>query len=219
MQAPLGVADALNLALAVFSIALSAVAMWLSIHFYRLSNELSNHLMQALAELKVSAKTTEATATQITSRAMDVLAGHLERRIAEAEQESRSQVARSLERVLAESPPEERREARVAATRALADAFGKLKDSVAPASHEYDWAPFLRRVAELQRAHQYLSVKWLHQKVFADETDTQQALQVALAREMLRTYQLPNPRSPGHPTLCCELNPAHPIVAALAGAP
>lgn len=219
MQAPLGVADALNLALAVFSIALSAVAMWLSIHFYRLSNELSNQLMQALAELKVSAKTTEATATQITSRAMDVLAGHLERRIAEAEQESRSQVARSLERVLAESPPEERREARVAATRALADAFGRLKDSVAPASHEYDWTPFLRRTGDLQRAHQYLSVKWLHQKVFADEPDMQQALQVALAREMLRTYQLPNPHSARHPTLCCELNPAHPIVAALEGAP
>ncbi|HEX2204563.1 MAG TPA: hypothetical protein VHG91_14725 [Longimicrobium sp.] len=216
MQAPLGVADALNLALAVFSIALSAVAMWLSIHFYRLSNELSGHL-QALAELKVSAKTTEATATQITSRAMDVLAGHLERRIAEAEMEGRLQVARGLERALAETPPEERREARVAATRAVTDAFAKLRTSAAPTAADYDWGPFVRRIDELQRKNAYLSVKWLDRTVFAGEPGMQEALQVAIEHEVVRTFRRENPNNPRFPTLCCELERRHPAVAEALG--
>lgn len=217
MPAPLGVADALNLALAVFSIALSAVAMWLSIHFYRLSNELSNHLMQALAELKVSAKTTEATATQITSRAVDVLAGHLERRIDEAELESRLKVARGLERALADAPPEERREARVAATRAVADAFVKLRTSAAPTAADYDWGPFVRRIHEMQRKNAYLSVKWLDRTVFAGEPGMQEALQVAIEREVVRTFRRENPNNPRFPTLCCELDRRHPAVAEALG--
>jgi hypothetical protein len=214
---PPALQDVLNLALSLFSTAISIFALWLSVRFYQLSNDLNNRMVQTISELAVSAKTTEATTTRITSRALDVLAGHFEHRIEEAEEESRVEVARSVARALATAPPREREKAQAAATRAVADAFDRLKDTMAPASHEYDWRPFVRRVRELQRANQYLSVKWLHQKVFAEEPSMQQALQVALAREMLRTYQLSNPRNPEHPTLCCEVNPGHPVIVELDG--
>jgi hypothetical protein len=54
--------------MALLSIALSSIAIWLSIHFYRLSNEVGSRVMQAIPDLTVSAKTTEATTTRITPR-------------------------------------------------------------------------------------------------------------------------------------------------------
>lgn len=214
-----GLADAVNLAMTLLSIALSVIAIWLSIHFYRLSNDVSGKVMQAIADLTVSAKTTEATTTRITSRALDVLADHFEHRVDEAERESRVKVAQSVGRALAEAPPEERHEAQAAATRAVSEAFLKLKTSVAPTSHEYDWGPFIRRMDELQRNNLYLSVKWLHRTVFGDEPGMQEALQIAIERDVLKTFRRENPDRPQYPTLCCELNPSHPaVVSALAGA-
>lgn len=204
--------DIVNLALSLFSTALSIFALWLSVRFYQLSNDLNNRMVQTISELAVSAKTTEATTTRITSRALDVLAGHFEHRIEEAEEESRVEVARSVARALAGAPPREREKAQAAATRAVADAFTKLKSSVAPASPEYDWGPFVRRIRDLQRSNQYLSVKWLHQKVFADDPGLQEALQIAITRTMLRTYSRANPKDRGHPTLCCELDLTNSVV-------
>lgn len=215
-MAPIDLPETFNLVLSIFSTVLSVFALWLSIHFYRLSNELNNRMIGAISELTVSAKTTEVTTTQITSRALDVLAGHFEHRVDAAEQQGVLEVARTVGAALAEAPPQKRHRAQVEATRAVTDAFLQVKVSVAPAAAEYDWGPFLRRMDELQRANRFLSVKWLHRRIFADEPGMQEALQVAIHREMLETYHLRNPRSP-HPTLCCALNRAHPsVVAALA---
>ena len=208
----MGIVESFNLALALFSIALSVVSMWLSIHFYHRSNEIADRTIQAIAELMASVRTTEATTTQLTRRALDVLTGHFEQRVEAAEQEGRVQVAQSVGRALAEAPPHERLDAQTAAARAVTEAFSKLKSSVAPASSDYDWGPFVRRLLDLQRSNRYLSVKWLHQKVFAAEPGMQEALQIAIARAMLRTFQRTNPNDRGHPTLCCELDLSSPIV-------
>lgn len=203
-----------SLALGILSIAISLIAIWQSLYFYRMSNEAGNRLSQAIADLAISARSTEVTTTQVTTRALDVLAGHFERRVEQAEKESRMGVAESVARALAQAPPHERHEAQAAATRAVSDAFVRLRTSVAPTAEDYDWGPFIRRMGELQRNNTYLSIKWLHQKVFAGEPGMQEALQIAIEMSILRTYHRANPRRPKYPTLCCELDRDHATVRA-----
>jgi hypothetical protein len=208
------VSTVVSLALGILSIAISLIAIWQALYFYRMSNEAATRLMQAIADLAVSARSTEVTTTQVTTRALDVLAGHFEHRVEQAEQESRMRVAESVARALAQAPPHERHEAQAAATRAVSEAFVRLKTSVAPTSDDYDWGPFIRRMSGLQRNNTYLSIKWLHQKVFAGEPGMQEALQIAIEIGLLRTYHRANPGRPRYPTLCCELNREHAIVQA-----
>lgn len=201
-----------SLALSFLSMGQGIFSIWLSLYFYRRSNEVNNLMMSTMSQLLVSARTTEATTTQVTTRALDVLAGHFEHRVEEAEHEGRVRVAESVAEALAGVPERERHDAQVAAARAVSEAFLKLKSSVAPTSHDYDWGPFIRRIEELQRNNGYLSVKWLHQKVFGDDPGMQEALQIAIEHQVLGTYQRTNPHRPRFPTLCCELNASHPAV-------
>lgn len=201
-----------SLALSLLSIAISLIAIWQALYMYRMSNEVTQRLMQGLSELTASARSTEATTTQVTSRALDVLAGHFERRVEEAERESRVRVAESVAQSLAQAPPHERYQAQAAATRAVADALATLRASAAPTAADYEWAPFIRRIDRLERNNRYLSVKWLHQKLFAEDGSLQEALQVAIELRILRTYHRSNPAHPQHPTLCCALERDHPVV-------
>ena len=209
---PASVQAAASFALALVSIVLGVFAMWQAFAFHRSASQVSSATLALLAELKVTVRATEATTSQVTSRALDVLAGTFERRMEEVEHESRVRVAETVARVLAEASPRERAAAEEAAARAVSDAFVKLKTSIAPTAEEYDWGPFIRRMDELQRKNAYLSVKWLHQQVFVDEPGMREALQIAIDRGLLRTYERPNPRRPRYPTLCCELNRGHPSV-------
>jgi hypothetical protein len=197
---------------ALFAIPMAFIAMWQSVHFYRMSNDAGNRLLQAIADLAVSARSTEATTTQVTTRALDVLAGHFEQRVEQAEREGRMRVAESVARALSDAPPQDRHDAQAAATRAISETFTRLKTSVAPTSEDYDWGPFIRRMSGLQRNNLYLSIKWLHQKVFASEPGMQEALQIAIELRILDTYRRHNPVQPRYPTLCCKLNREHHLV-------
>lgn len=162
-------------------------------------------IFKSLSDINASAKTTEATTTQVTSRALDAILG----RVTKAEQETTLRVAQTLEHLL---PKEYLREVK----KELTDAFSTLKSTVAPASSGYDWGPFIRRISDLQGKNRFLSVKWLHQKHFTDDPGMQEALQIAIAQKMLLTYHLENPKkdSGAKPTLCCKLDLSNPTVAA-----
>jgi hypothetical protein len=201
-----------SLALSLLSILISVIAIWQALYMYRVSNDLNQRLVQALEELKSSARSTEATTTQVTTRALDVLAGHFERRVDEAERQSRLRVAEGVAEALHQAPSHERLEAQAAATRAVSDAFAGLKAGVAPTASDYDWGPFIRRMNTLERNNEYLSVKWLHQSLFAEDLALQEALQAAIELQVLRTYHRSNPARSRFPTLCCELDREHPVV-------
>ena len=201
-----------SLASSFLSILLAVIAIWQAMYMYRISNDLNQRLVQALEELKSSARSTEATTTQVTSRALDVLAGHFERRVDEAERQSRVRVAQSVAHSLAQADPLERHQVQVAATRAVTDALATLRTSVASSAADYDWGPFIRRIDRLERTNRYLAVKWLHQKLFADDGALQEALQVAIELQILRTYHRPNPAHRQYPTLCCALDRDHDVV-------
>lgn len=102
---------------------------------------------------------------------------------------------------------------RLAAAREEVTVGGRQEASPAPGSPSYDWCPFIRRLRDLEKAHGFLSVKWLRETIFAQEREAQQALQVAIETAILTTYHRPNPRNQLYPTLCCRLNPEHPVVA------
>lgn len=206
------IADEVSLVLSLLSIAVSVFAIWQGVHYYRLSTDVSHRMMQVLNEVAATARVTQATTDLVTRRTIDALVGRFERRVDDAEQESRIRVVESLALALAEAPARERAQAQSAAARAVRDVFIRLRSEAGPRTEAHDWSPFLHRLALLERSHAFLSVKWLQRRVFAGEPAFQEALRVAIEREIVRTYSLPNPRRPGFPTLCCAVNREHPVV-------
>ncbi len=81
-----------------------------------------------------------------------------------------------------------------------------------PGTQYYDWAPFIRKIRDMEESHDFLSVRWLREKRFADNPRFQGALQVAIDRELLSTHHEDNPNNPQFPTLCCRLNRDHALV-------
>ncbi len=61
------------------TIILGVIAIWLSLYFYRRSNEVYIALNTILSRVEASSKTTEVTSTQVTSRLIDGVIGSLQR--------------------------------------------------------------------------------------------------------------------------------------------
>jgi len=85
-------------------------------------------------------------------------------------------------------------------------------DASIPGAIAYDWIPFVRRIRALEKGNKFLSVKWLRETKFADDTKAQEELQTAIDRNMLEIYFIENPRNPKYPVSCCRLNKEHPTV-------
>ncbi len=98
-------------------------------------------------------------------------------------------------------------------TAEVAQAFQVLRAKAAPSEITYDWGPFIRRIAELEGQHRFLSVKWLNEKKLIEHPGVQEALQVALTNGVLETYYVDNPKNKEFPVRACRLNRANPIVA------
>lgn len=71
---------------------------------------------------------------------------------------------------------------------------------------------FIRRMLDIESEHKFVSVKWLREKKFADDPDSQAIMQAAIDKELLLTERIPNPRDPKYPILTCKLNREHQIV-------
>lgn len=193
------------------TIILGVIAIWLSLYFYRRSNEIFAAIFKALLDITASTKTTEATTTQVTSRVLDGLLS----RVTRTEEAATLKVSQALGQAMPSATKEQLGSVQRELQKKLTEAFSNLKSSVAPTSSTYDWGPFIRRIADLERKNRFLSVKWLHQTIFADDPGNRTALQVAIdENKVLITYKLENPKKPGsQPTLCCKLNKADPAVA------
>jgi len=84
-----GILTLVSLASSMVSIALGAVAIWLSLYLYHKSNELMVHVIRALSEIAASTKTTETTTSQVTTRVIDVLAEQARSAVTRAEQDAK----------------------------------------------------------------------------------------------------------------------------------
>lgn len=74
------------------------------------------------------------------------------------------------------------------------------------------WLSFIRRISDIEEAHKFVSVKWLRETKFADDVEAQEALQIAIDKDILTTHRMENTKNPKYPILCCNLNRSNPIV-------
>jgi hypothetical protein len=225
---------------AVAALVLGVVAIWLSLYFYRRSNDLYNSLNNIISRIEASTKVTEVASKDMIRPIIQTVQevfrsgarGHIESLRPTIIQRS----AAGLNEALKGLPEPEKRKAREAVYAEIDSFLGTLKDQISleflptrnldtikmetipteskpiPGSISYDWIPFIRRIRDLQAEHRFLSVKMLREKVFGDEPDSQEALQIAIDRKMLSTYYIDNPKNPQFPTLACELNREHPVI-------
>lgn len=68
------------------------------------------------------------------------------------------------------------------------------------------WHQFIQTIEHLQSKFEFLSVRFLREKVFKENPLYQELLQEALDSGILATSRIPNPKQPGKPTLTCKLN-------------
>jgi len=198
---------------AVATIALGILAIWLSLYFYRRSNEINNAIVQMLSRIEASSKTTEVTSSRFTGRLLDAVTGNLDR--AGLERIEEKLTLRILERirpVLKSAPQHVSKEAAKGVQEELAELFTTLKVEAAPTSLDYDWGPFIRKIDELESKRKFLAVKWLNEKVFAGDPTMQEALQVAAKNGILQLYKKDNPTNAAFPTTACQLAREHPTV-------
>lgn len=69
----------------------------------------------------------------------------------------------------------------------------------------------LQWLAKHQPKYEFLSVKFLREKIFASDPPLQETLQFCIDRGVLELYDLPNPHSPGRTTKACRINMGHPL--------
>lgn len=134
-------------------------------------------------------------------------------RVDRIEQELWLRISSKLEEVLQPRGATEVEATKREVKEKLAEAFQTLRARAAPSSIGYDWGPFVRRIAELEGQHRFLSVKWLNEKRLVGNPDMQEALQVALTNGILESYYVDNPKNKEFPVHACRLNPTDPIVS------
>jgi len=233
--------EVVGFVVAVAALVLGVVAIWLSLYFYRRSNDLYNSLNNIISRIEASTKVTEVASKDMIRPIIQTVQevfrsgarGHIESLRPSIIQRS----AAGLNEALKGLPEPEKSKAREAVYAEIDAFIGTLKDQISleflpirnldttkptettpaeskpiPGSISYDWLPFIRRIRDLRAEHRFLSVKMLREKAFGNEPESQEALQIAIDREMLSTYYIDNPKNPQFPTLACELNSEHPIV-------
>ncbi len=227
--------------LAVAALVLGVVAIWLSLYFYRRSNDLYNSLNDIISRIEASTKVTEVASKDIIRPIIQTLQevykstarGHIDSMRPTIIQRS----AASLDEALKELPGPEKSKVREAVYAEIDSFLGTLKEQLSlelspsetlsqmrsleaattesnpiPGSISFSWIPFIRRIRDLQTTNRFLSVKMVREKVFEDQPEAQETLQIAIDRKMLLTYYVDNPKNPRFPTLACELNPEHVVV-------
>jgi hypothetical protein len=200
------------------TIILGSIAIWLSLYFYRRSNEIYVALLGILSRVEASSKTTEVTSTQVTSRLIDGVLGSLQKGVLDkAEHPAMLRISERIDRALQPLPAESRQHAIKEIKDELEELFLGLKAEAAPTALDYDWGPFVRRINELENEHKFLSVKWLNETKFATEPAMQEALQIAIKDRILELYSLENPKNPSFLTTACKLAKQHPIIKKVLG--
>ena len=197
----------------VTTILTGAVAIWLSLYFYRRSNEVNNAIISIVSRIEASSKTTEVTSNHFTGRLLDVVTGTLDHKhLEEIEERLTLRIFERINPVLQAAPPRLSQEATKGVHKELSDVFAKLKVEAAPNSIDFNWGPFIRKMVEIEGKQKFLSIKWLNETRFAGDPSSREALQVALKIGILKSFKLDNPHNPHFKTTCCALDRQNAIV-------
>jgi hypothetical protein len=207
--------------LGIISGVLAVIAIWLSLYFYKRSNELNLTTLNFLSRTestigKIEILTTqmEEASKRVTGRLLDGVLGQLPSpsRIDQTEEATVLQLAKKVGAVLGPQRTAEAEAIQKGIQEVVSNAFTAVKAQVGPTSIEYDWGPFVRRIDELERSHKFLGVGLLHKQVFGSEPDMKEALQFALKNGILEKEFVPNLPGQDRPVRACKLNRLNEIV-------
>ena len=202
----------------IATIILGVLAIWLSLYFYRRSNDVYVALNTMLSRVEASSKTTEVTSTQVTSRLIDGVIGSLQREnLEKLEHPAVLKFSEKVDRALQALPKQSRESAVSEIRKDLEDLFLILRAETGPIAIDYDWGPFVRRIQVLETENRFLSIKWLNQKKLSDDPALREALPIAVKDGILELYSLANPKNPDFETTACRLNRQSPVVKKILG--
>lgn len=226
---------------ALSTIILGVVAIGLSLYFYQLSSRLHGSLTSIVSRIEASSKTTELASRDVLQPVIETILGVVrdstQSRLDSVGYRFVQRSAAGLEKVVAAGSAEEKEAARREFIEEINSLLGLLRHEVGkfglavqpeivpsaqefslrepvprPGSPSYNWTPFVRRIRDMEASYDFLSVKWLRERRFAEDPEAREALQAALDKSMLSTYFRDNPKNPQFPTRCCKLNREHPVV-------
>lgn len=208
----------LSIVSSLATVILGVTAIWLSLYFYRRSNELYAHMTQMLSRIEASSEAAKVTSTELTRPLVDgVVASLQERTLTQVEDPTLLRISARVDKALEKVPRHARKRAVEEIVEELKELFTTLRAEAAPTAPDYDWGPFIRRINQLEREHNFLSVKWLNEKKLADDPAMRESLQVAIKYGILEMFWVENPKNPAFKTRGCKLARQHPVVKKVLG--
>lgn len=215
-------------ALGVFSI----VVTW---KLYQAGNHVNLETLKLLQEVRASSHTTEVTSTHFTERLVTALIDLTQKGMRKNLERGYTSVTKLVEDALNEHlkdvNPEAAAQVRGRILKVVTDTFKTLEYEAAAiaqlpetelsqptASQERSTMPapavsrLLHWIEKHQPKYEFLSVKFLREKVFAGDPALQEALQFCIDQGALELYDRPNPHAPGRMTKACKLSMEHPLV-------
>ncbi len=218
----------------ILTVILGGGAIWLSLYFHKKSTELNNSTKDLLRKIEVSSSTTELISKEILSPVIatiiNILSESTKTKVDSMGSMFMSSLTPKLDTLLEAKTAEEKSTARKEFIKGTGSLLGKLRGELgtvglslepeyssisAPGASSYNWNPFIQTIHDIENSRKlgFISVKWLRETKFKNDSEYKNALQIAIERRLLSTYTIDNPRKPQYPVLCCKLNKEHPIVS------
>lgn len=229
-----------GLIVSVIGGALGAFSIFVTWKLYQAGNSLNLETLRLLHQVSTSSHTTEVTSTHYTDRLVTALIELTQKGMRDNLERGLSSVTKRVEAALNENladvTPEVAARINKRVQKDLTDTFRALEYDAAAITQLPEselsqpkgtqrqvtmLAPGVPRVlqwiAKNQNKYQFLSVKYLREKVFARDPPLQEALQFCIDRGVLQLYDCPNPYAPERPTKACRLNLEHPLTKQILG--
>jgi hypothetical protein len=216
--------------------ALGAFSIIVTWKLYQAGNSVNLETLKLLHQVSTSSHTTEVTSTHYTERLVTGLLELTQKGMRYNLEWGLSSVTKRVEAALNEKlgdiNPELAAQIKGRVLKDLSDTFrtleyeaaaiGQVPESELPQSGPTQkqstmLAPgvprLLQWIVKHQSRYEFLSVKFLREKLFASDPPLQEALQFCIDRGMLELYDRPNPH--GRTTKACRLNLEHPLTQQL----
>lgn len=235
---PLTLMDVLTIVGLVVSVlggALSVFAIVVTWKLYQAGNQVNLETLKLLHQVNASSHTTEVTSTHFTERLVSGLLDLTQKGVKNNLEWGLNSVSKRVESALNEQlasvNPLLAKQIKKRVLKDLSDTFRTLEYETAAIAQQTELeishpgiaqvqahaailTPGVPRliqwIVKHQSKYQFLSVKFLREKLFAGDPPLQEALQFCIDCGILELYDRQNPYAPGRPTKACRLNLNHP---------
>lgn len=217
------------------TIILGVVAIWLSLYFYRRSNEINNAIGNKLSTIEVSSKMTETTSVNILQPVLETVMSLIKNSTISGFDNLKTRymgnIDIEIEKLSLAKTDDDKQKAMKSLRHAIDSFYGTLtnqidKIDITPSPHSFpkqtegviygfsrsEWVNFIQKINKLESENDFLSVKWLRNKLFENDPDFQKMLQIAIDKRILLKDYLTNKKNPQFPTLACKLDRDNPLV-------